>query len=50
VAASLTALGRYEESAAILREFLQEYPNNRGAARAKRWLDHLKQTGKIEQK
>jgi len=49
VAASLTALGRYEESAAILREFLQQHPDNRGAARAKRWLDHLQQTGKIKQ-
>jgi len=49
VAASLTALGRYEESASILREFLQQYPDNRGVARAKRWLDHLQQTGKIKQ-
>jgi tetratricopeptide (TPR) repeat protein len=48
-AASLTALGRYEESAAILREFLQQHPDNRGAARARRWLDHLHQSGKIKQ-
>jgi len=50
VAASLTALGRYEESGAILREFLQQHPDNRGAARARRWLDHLQQSGKINQK
>jgi tetratricopeptide (TPR) repeat protein len=49
VAASLTALGRYEESAEILREFLHEHPDNRGAARAKRWLDRLHQAGKVKQ-
>ena len=50
VAASLTALGRYEESAAILREFLQQHPDNRGTARARRWLDRLQQGGKVKQK
>jgi len=49
VAASLSALSRYEESAAILREFLQRNPDNRGAARARRWLDRLQQTGRINE-
>jgi TolA-binding protein len=48
-AASLTALGQYENSAAMLREFLQQYPNGPGAARARRWLDRLQAEGRIKQ-
>ncbi len=48
-AASLTALGQYEDSAAMLREFLQRYPDHAGAARARRWLDRLQVAGKIKQ-
>ncbi len=48
-AASLTALGQYENSAATLRDFLQEHPDHPGAARARRWLDHLQAAGKIKQ-
>lgn len=48
VAASLAALGEYEESAATLRGYLQEHPDRPGAARAKRWLERLEQAGKIK--
>jgi Tfp pilus assembly protein PilF len=48
-AASLTALGQYEKSAATLREFLQKHPDGPEAARARRWLDRLQQAGKITQ-
>lgn len=46
-AASLTALGQYEESAAMLREFLEHHSDLPEAMRARRWLDHLQRTGKI---
>jgi Tfp pilus assembly protein PilF len=48
-AASLTALGQYEESAATLRQFLQKHPDGPEAARARRWLDYLQHAGKITQ-
>jgi tetratricopeptide (TPR) repeat protein len=48
-AASLTALGQYEESAVILHDFLQQHPDHPGAARAQRWLDRLQAAGKIKQ-
>jgi tetratricopeptide (TPR) repeat protein len=48
-AASLTALGHYEDSAARLREFLQQHPDGPGAVRARRWLDRLRAEGKIKQ-
>jgi Flp pilus assembly protein TadD len=48
-AASLSALGQYEDSAAMLREFLQRHPDHVGAARARRWLDRLQVAGKIKQ-
>ena len=47
VAQSLTAVGRYEESAQILRDFLKNYPKDPGAANAQRWLDRLAADGKI---
>jgi tetratricopeptide (TPR) repeat protein len=47
-AASLTALGQYENSAAMLREFLQRYPDQAGAVRARRWLERLQVEGKIK--
>ncbi len=49
VAASLTATGRYEESAALLREFIRQYPDRPETARARRWVNRLKQAGKIKQ-
>ena len=47
-AASLAALGLYEDSASVLREYLQEHSDRPGAARAKRWLQRLQQAGKIK--
>lgn len=49
VAASLTALGQYEQAARMLREYLEKYSDRAGAARARRWLDRLQQSGKIKQ-
>jgi Flp pilus assembly protein TadD len=49
VAASLSAMGSYEESASLLREFLQQHADRPEATRARRWLDRLKQAGKIKQ-
>jgi tetratricopeptide (TPR) repeat protein len=48
VAASLAAVGQYEESASLLREYLRQNPDRPGATRAKRWLDRLEQAGKIK--
>jgi Flp pilus assembly protein TadD len=47
LAASLTATAQYEESASVLRRFLQEHPGSSEAGRARRWLEYLKRTGKI---
>jgi tetratricopeptide (TPR) repeat protein len=49
VAASLTAMGSYEESASLLREFLQQHADRPEAARARNWLEELRQRGKIKQ-
>ena len=48
LAASLGALGQYEESAATLREYIQQHPDRSGALRAQHWLDRLQQAGKIK--
>ena len=50
VAQSLTAVGRYEDSAQALREFLRDYANHREAPTARRWLDGLAANGKIQGK
>ncbi len=47
VAQSLTSVGRYEDSAQALRNFIQNHPDHSQAATARRWLDRLKQAGKI---
>lgn len=49
VAQSLTAVGRYEESATTLRDFLKNHGNRPEAATAKKWLDRLTASGKIKQ-
>jgi tetratricopeptide (TPR) repeat protein len=49
VAQSLTAVGRYEESATALRNFLKDHGNRPEAATAKKWLDRLLASGKIKQ-
>jgi Tfp pilus assembly protein PilF len=47
VAQSLTAVGRYEDAAQALREFLRDHADRREAATARRWLDGLAADGKI---
>jgi len=49
VAQSLTSVGRYEDSAQTLRNFIQNHPGHAQAATARRWLDRLKQAGKIRE-
>jgi tetratricopeptide (TPR) repeat protein len=49
VAQSLTALGRYEDSAKTLRAFLKDHSDRPEAATARRWLDGLVKDGKIRQ-
>ena len=47
VAQSLSAVGRYEDSAQALREFLKNHADHPEAATAKRWLERLNSAGKI---
>ena len=47
VAQSLTAVGRYEDAAQALRDFLKSHGDRPEAATAQRWLDGLVKTGKI---
>jgi tetratricopeptide (TPR) repeat protein len=49
VAQSLTALGRYEDSAKTLRAFLRDHSDRPEAATARRWLDGLIKDAKIRQ-
>jgi outer membrane protein assembly factor BamD (BamD/ComL family) len=47
LAQCLTAVGRYEDSAQVLRDFLKKNANSPDAATARRWLDGLAANGKI---
>lgn len=47
LAQSLTAVGRYEEAAQTLREFLRDHGDRQEAATARRWLEQLSASGKI---
>lgn len=47
VAQSLTAVGRYEDAAQLLREFLRDHGDRREAATARRWLERLTSSAKI---
>ena len=47
VAQGLTAVGRYEDSAAALRSFLKNHADHADAAKAQRWLERLVAAGKI---
>ena len=47
VAQSLTAVGRYEDSAQVLRNFLKQHGDHPQAATARRWLQRLSADGKI---
>jgi thioredoxin-like negative regulator of GroEL len=48
VAQALTAVGRYEEAAQRLREFLKEHGERPEAATARSWLERLVGSGKIQ--
>jgi len=47
VAQSLTAVGRYDDAARQLREFLRNHGDRHEAATARRWLEGLAASGKI---
>ena len=47
VAQSLTAVGRYEDSAQALRDFLKSHGDRPEASKARRWLDNMARDGKI---
>lgn len=47
LAKSLTAVGRFEDAAQALRDFLKNHPDDKDAPTARRWLDGLKANGKI---
>jgi tetratricopeptide (TPR) repeat protein len=47
VAQSLTAVGRYEDAAQELRDFLQAHGDHREATTARKWLERLTASGKI---
>lgn len=47
VAQSLTAVGRYEDAAQVLREFLRDHAGTPETATARRWLEQLAANGKI---
>jgi len=48
VAQALTAVGRYEDAARSLREFLRDHGDRREALTARRWLEGLRANGKIQ--
>jgi uncharacterized protein HemY len=50
VAQTLTAVGKYEDAAQALRDFLKHYGDRPEAATARRWLDGLASNGKIQSK
>jgi Tfp pilus assembly protein PilF len=47
VAQSLTAVGRYEDAAQTLREFVASHADRRESATAQKWLERLTTSGKI---
>ena len=47
VAEALTAVGKYEDAAQALRDFLKHYSDRPEASKAQRWLDGLAKNGKI---
>ena len=47
VAEALTAVGRYEDSASVLRELLKKHGDGQEAATARRYLERLAADGKI---
>jgi len=50
VAQSLTAVGRYEDAAEVLRQFLRDHPDRPETVTAQRWVDQLAASGNIQAK
>lgn len=50
VAQSLTAIGRYEDAAQLLRQFLQDHPDRPEVVTVRRWLDQLTASGNLHLK
>jgi len=48
VAQALTAVGRYDDAAQTLRDFLRDHGQHSEAATAQRWLKNLADSGKIQ--
>jgi Tfp pilus assembly protein PilF len=48
VAQSLTAVGRYDDAAHMLRDFLKDHGDRKEAGTARRWLERLTASGKIQ--
>jgi thioredoxin-like negative regulator of GroEL len=48
VAQALTAVGRYDDAAQTLRDFLRDHGQQPEAATAQRWLNNLAESGKIQ--
>lgn len=48
VAQSLTAIGRYQAAAQLLRQFLQDHPDRPEAVTVRRWLDQLTASGNLD--
>jgi Tfp pilus assembly protein PilF len=47
VAQSLTAVGRYDDAAQALRDFLRDHGDHRESPTARKWLEKLTSSGKI---
>jgi Flp pilus assembly protein TadD len=50
VAQSLTAVGRYEDAAQILRQFLRDHPDRAEVVTVRRWLDQLTASSNLHPK
>lgn len=50
VAESLTAVGRYEDAATVLRTFVKEHGDMREAETARHWIAQLSSSGKIRER
>jgi Flp pilus assembly protein TadD len=48
IAESLVAVGRYEDSAQVLRDFVKNHGDRPEAVKARHWLDRLRADGKIK--
>jgi Flp pilus assembly protein TadD len=49
VAQALTAVGKYEQAAQVLQEFLRDHGDRVDAGKARRWLERLRSSGRARQ-